>query len=117
MSKVRSLIRMLTYLTKQGIPQLIHNYPRHFLEHLQKHSFEKKISMTVAISKLKERVYLSQIDLEEYIYMYRVIRNGYKKPDPNWYKEYDRMQELSTSEETMKIQISDFISQKKSGYY
>ena len=115
-TKVRDIIQMITYLTKQGIPQIIHNYPKSLVEQLSKHSFEKKISMTKAITALKELLYHSQIDLEEYIIRYRLLRNAYKKPDPLWYKEYTRMLELTHTEEYIRKEVRNFHSNFNVGY-
>lgn len=115
-SKVREPVRMLIYLSKQHIPDFIHNYPKGVIEKLSKLSYEKKTTMTQAIHLLKEQYYLSQITLEEYILKYRKLRIDYKKPDPMWRKEYDRMEELKMTDQEMEEEIENYIKIKYRGY-
>lgn len=115
-SRVKDVVRMLIYLSKQHQPDFVHNYPVGAIEELSKLSFEKAVCMTKAISLLKEKVYLKQITVSEYILLYRQCRNAYKKPDPNWAKEFNRMYEMIKSEDTMKEEIQRHLEIQESGY-
>lgn len=101
---------MIIYILKQGY-YTAHNYDTEYIKQLAKLSYiPKKITMTKSISVLKEEYINLKITLEEYTFKYRKIRNEYRKPDPNWHKELDRMREIKKSDEQIKEEILNYIN-------
>lgn len=76
---------MAIYLCKEGLPEhYSSNFTMELMGKLTRLAYQKSESMTSAISKLKNQLYSSQIGICEYIIAYRLCRNKYMKPDPNW---------------------------------
>lgn len=117
LTKCNDPARMAIYLQKEHLPNYAHGYRLDILKKLKGQSFEKKVSMTTAIGKLQEKLYLHQIDLEEYILSYRQLRNRYRKPDPHWAREADRKYEWLKTETTMKAEISQYLQNKNDDSY
>lgn len=116
-SRCRDPPRMITYLLKEHMPNYYHGFLVETLKHFKEHSFEKKVSMTYRIGKLKEQFYLSQIELEDYIFSYRKIRIEYKKPDLNWRADADRVTEIVKSDDLLRREIATYLENKNNPYY
>lgn len=115
-SPVEKPERMMSYIMKERV-DYVHNYSKAYIKQCKKKSFLKKKSMTSAVADLKETLINGSIGLDAYILEYRILRNGYKKPDPQWFKEYDRMEEILKDEETMKKEIQKYKEQKQCVYF
>jgi hypothetical protein len=72
--------------------------------------------MTSKIMELKELFYLDKITHFDYILQYRLLRNEYKKPDLNWFKDADRVLEIKKSPETISQEIEMYLRNKNLDY-
>lgn len=105
-SKVQKPIEMLTYLCKEGDPDISHMIDKEIIEYAKKHSFIKeKVSMTKKVQMLKDQYRVGELDLEEYMFQYVMTRNAYHKPDENWTKEYRKMLVYTISPDELRRQI------------
>lgn len=107
-SKVEKPERMMSYIMKERV-DYVHNYDSAYIKECKKKSFLKKVSMTKAIQELKDKCYNSDITIQEYGVQYRLLRIAYKKPDPMWHKEIQRMQEMLKTEDQIKQEVQKFI--------
>ncbi len=106
--KVKDCVQAVTYLTKEGYPEIVHNYPSSDIKTLSRMSYSKKISMTTAIKRLLSLVSNSQLTPEEYTVEYRLCRIKYRKPDPNWQRQYLNAEEQQKTELEIRTEVSDF---------
>ncbi len=105
--KVKDPVQAVTYLTKVGYPEIVHNYPSAVIKKLSRNSYTKKVSMTTAIQKLLTLVVNGQLTPEEYTVEYRLTRNKYRKPDPHWQRQYLNAEEQQKTETEIRKEVSD----------
>lgn len=101
----------MVYITKEVIPQISHGYFVGMWEKLQKYSYQKKKkSMTQEIAELKDRLLHHELDVQEYVVQYRLLRLKHKNPDPHWQKEAYRAFGMRADEKQIREEVEKFFS-------
>lgn len=111
--KVKDPIQTVIYLCKEGYPDYVHGIPIADMKDATRKSYSKKVSMTTAIQNLMKQVIDGLIDAQEYTVQYRLLRIQYKKPDPNWMRQYDNACEIIKTEEIIREEVSQLESNRR----
>ncbi len=110
--KVKDPIQCITYLCKEGFPEHVHCFGQAFIKKCSRNAYSKKVSMTTAIKRLQDLLVKEQLTPLEYTVEYRLCRKKYKKPDPNWTRQYENAFEQMKSDDTIREECNDYEQRK-----